>query len=456
MLELFRSKRRAFVWLTEAALVLSLLLVAADLRPSLGAPLLPTIDLVAKAALATLVVQASLYYFGLYADEPIGSPARVVARFARALGASAVVLFLAYYVVRPIELGAGTVLLGLGLAAVVLPTWRAAYEALAENPSFARRVLVLGDGDLARDIADIVRTRPLGMQLVGLLRRPGEAHGELPRDVIGSYEDLMTVAAWQGIDAVIVADADRRGTLPVDQLLALKFNGIAVEEGVEFYERTTGKIHVREIKPSQFIFADGFDGRPGARRLKRMFDVVVAALGLVVAAPIMLATAIAIRLESKGPALYRQVRVGELGRSFSILKFRSMRVDAEKDGPRWASANDARVTRVGALIRKTRLDELPQLWNVLRGDMSLVGPRPERPVFVADLEKKVPFFRQRLYVKPGVTGHAQVRCRYAASVEDSLEKLQYDLYYIKSQSLAFDLSILFDTLKVVLLKIGAR
>jgi exopolysaccharide biosynthesis polyprenyl glycosylphosphotransferase len=238
--------------------------------------------------------------------------------------------------------------------------------------------------------------------------------------------------------------------------LALKFNGVEIEEGVEFFERHTGRIYVREIKPSDFIFADGFRHKRGARRAKRLFDVAVALLGLVLAAPIMLATAIVIRLESRGPVLYRQIRSGELGREFSILKFRSMRVDAEHDGARWASVDDARVTKVGSVLRKMRIDELPQLWNVLRGDMSLVGPRPERPVFVRDLERQVPFFRQRLYVKPGVTGHAQVRCRYASSVEDSLEKLQYDLYYIKSFSLLFDLSILVDTLKVVLLKVGAR
>jgi exopolysaccharide biosynthesis polyprenyl glycosylphosphotransferase len=190
--------------------------------------------------------------------------------------------------------------------------------------------------------------------------------------------------------------------------------------------------------------------------MKRMFDIVVASVGLVLAAPLMAIAALLIKLDSAGPILYRQVRLGEFGREFWILKFRSMRMDAEKDGARWASAEDDRATRIGRMLRKTRIDELPQLWNVLRGDMSVVGPRPERPVFVAELEKQVPFFRQRLYVKPGVTGHAQVRCRYAASVEDSIEKLQYDLYYIKSFSVFFDLSILLDTLKVVLLKIGAR
>jgi exopolysaccharide biosynthesis polyprenyl glycosylphosphotransferase len=213
---------------------------------------------------------------------------------------------------------------------------------------------------------------------------------------------------------------------------------------------------VRELKPSQLIFADGFTVRPRTRRLKRLLDLVIAAFGLVLAAPIMLLTAVAIALDSPGPILFRQVRAGELGRPFTLYKFRSMRIDAEQLGAQFAQENDPRVTRVGRFIRKTRLDELPQLWNVLKGEMSMVGPRPERPVFIEQLEQQVPYFKQRLYVKPGVTGHAQVRCRYGATAEDHLEKLQYDLYYIKSYSVMFDLSIMLDTVKVVLLRIGAR
>jgi exopolysaccharide biosynthesis polyprenyl glycosylphosphotransferase len=229
-----------------------------------------------------------------------------------------------------------------------------------------------------------------------------------------------------------------------------------VEEGVDFYERTTGKIYVRELKPSQLIFAEGFTARTTTRRLKRILDVILAGIGLLLASPLIVLTILAIKLDSRGPVLYKQVRAGEFGQLFTILKFRSMRVDAEKGGAQFARLNDDRVTRVGKFIRKTRLDELPQLWNVLKGEMSMVGPRPERPVFIEQLEQQVPFFKQRLYVKPGVTGHAQVRCRYGASAEDMLEKLQYDLYYIKSYSVLFDLSIIFDTVKVVLLRIGAR
>jgi sugar transferase (PEP-CTERM system associated) len=274
--------------------------------------------------------------------------------------------------------------------------------------------------------------------------------------VVGTYGDLFDIVNELNAQVVLVAYPDRRGTLPVVQLLEVKFRGVEVEEGVHFYERNTSKLHVRELKPSQLIFAEGFAARPGTRRLKRILDVSTSILGLVLAAPLMLLTALAIRLESPGPTLYSQVRAGEFGKLFTIYKFRSMRTDAEKAGAQFAQENDPRVTRVGKFIRKTRLDELPQLWNVLRGDMSMVGPRPERPVFIEQLEQQVPFFKQRLSVKPGVTGHAQVRCRYGASTDDMVEKLQYDLYYIKSYNLLFDLSIMLDTVKVVLLRIGAR
>lgn len=313
---------------------------------------------------------------------------------------------------------------------------------------------MLGQGDLARDLGDLIRDRCLGMHLIGTLTRPGQLAET--NDVVGTYDDLVDISIARRVDMVIIADFERRGSLPVEQLLALKLNGVAIREGAAFYEQVTGKVHVHSIKPSELFLKDGFDRRPVTRSLKRVFDIAASATALVLIAPIMALTALAIRLESKGPILYRQIRVGERRREFCILKFRSMRPDAEKDGARWASATDDRVTRVGRFIRKTRIDELPQLWNVLRGDMSLVGPRPERPIFVNELERRIPYFSQRLYVRPGVTGHAQVRCRYAASVEDSTEKLQYDLYYIKRFSLMFDISILLDTIKVVLLRIGSR
>jgi sugar transferase (PEP-CTERM system associated) len=390
-------------------------------------------------------------------DPAVSRSARAVyERVLKALALGSVFLLVFFYLVPRFELGRGIYLVALALCALVLPAWRLAYDSVSENTGFLRRALILGSGSLARELASMIRRNPAhGLELLGMLARD-KAMVSVDEGIIGTYADLFEIVMRENIQLVLVAYPDRRGTLPVDQLLEVKFRGVEVEEGVDFYERTTGKIYVRELKPSQLIFAEGFTARTTTRRLKRILDVVLAVVGLLFAGPLMLLTTIAIKLDSRGPVLYKQVRAGEFGQLFTILKFRSMRVDAEKGGAQFAKENDDRVTRVGKFIRKTRLDELPQLWNVLKGEMSMVGPRPERPVFIEQLEQQVPFFKQRLYVKPGVTGHAQVRCRYGASAEDMLEKLQYDLYYIKSYSVLFDLSIIFDTVKVVLLRIGAR
>jgi sugar transferase (PEP-CTERM system associated) len=239
-------------------------------------------------------------------------------------------------------------------------------------------------------------------------------------------------------------------------LLAVKLDGVRVEDPETIYERLTGKILLDDLKPSWLIFSDGFKARRLTRAVKRSIDVGLAAIGVTLAAPLMVLTAIAVWIDSRGPVLYTQARVGEHGRAFTLFKFRSMRADAEHGTPLWATDGDERVTRVGRFIRFTRLDELPQLWNVLRGDMSFVGPRPERPFFVEQLAEVIPFYRQRHAVKPGVTGWAQVKYRYGSSIEDAREKLRYDLYYIKHLSIIFDLTIVFDTVKVILSGKGAK
>jgi sugar transferase (PEP-CTERM system associated) len=459
MVELFRSPRKLLLFCYEGTLVAVCVLVAACLRLGVHAGL--TMPHIAKKALLfALVVQAAFYYAGLY-DLAATRHARVVyERALRGVALGAIVLLLLFYGAPPIEIGRGIFLVAVALATLTVPAWRLLYNAVTEGSGFLRRTLIVGNGELARELCALVRSRPdLGLQLVGMLARDrAQVRCEDPAEggVVGTYRDLCDVVAREHIQVVLVAYPDRRGTLPVEQLLEVKFRGVEVQEGAAYYERETGKIFVRELKPSQLIFAEGFTVRPATRRLKRLLDVVFAAVGLVLAAPLILLTAIAIAIDSPGPILYRQLRAGELGRPFTLYKFRSMRIDAEARGARFAEENDPRVTRVGRFIRKTRIDELPQLWNVLRGEMSMVGPRPERPVFIEQLEQQVPYFKQRLYVKPGVTGHAQVRCRYGATADDHLEKLQYDLYYIKSHSVMFDLSIMLDTVKVVLLRIGAR
>ncbi|HXN31698.1 MAG TPA: TIGR03013 family XrtA/PEP-CTERM system glycosyltransferase [Polyangiaceae bacterium] len=455
MVELFRSPRKLLLFFYEGTLVVVTVLVSACLRLGVHAGL--TMPHVAKKALLfAAIMQAAFYYAGLY-DLATTRHARVVyERALRGVALGAIVLLLVFYTLPALEIGRGIFLVALALSMLAVPAWRILYNGVSEGSGFLRRTLIVGNGELARELARMVRARPdFGLDLVGMLARD-RLQIDAATGVIGTYRDLYSLVTSERIEVVLVAYPDRRGTLPVEQLLEVKFRGVEVEEGVAFYERETGKIFVRELKPSQLIFAEGFRVRPATRRLKRLLDLVVAIVGLGLAAPLMILSAIAIAIDSPGPLLYRQVRSGELGRTFTLYKFRSMRVDAEKSGARFAEENDPRITRVGRLIRKMRIDELPQLYNVLRGEMSMVGPRPERPVFIEQLEQQVPYFKQRLYVKPGLTGHAQVRCRYGATAEDHLEKLQYDLYYIKSYSVMFDLSIIFDTIKVVLLRIGAR
>jgi sugar transferase (PEP-CTERM system associated) len=455
MVELFRSPRRLLLFCYEGTLVAVTLLASACLRLGVHGGL--TMPHVAKKTLLfALVVEAAFYYAGLYDLANTRHPRTVHDRALRGVVLGTLALLLVFYVVPALEIGRGILLVAIALSGLLVPAWRIAYNRVTEGAGFLRRTLIVGSGALARELAGAARSRPdLGLQLVGMLARD-RSEVDPAAGVIGTYRDLSRIVAAERVAFVLVAYPDRRGTLPVEQLLEVKFRGVEVAEGVTFYERETGRIFVRELKPSQLIFAEGFAVRPTARRLKRMLDIVFGALGLLLAAPLMLGAAIAIKLDSPGPVLYRQLRAGEFGRTFMLTKFRSMRVDAEVRGARFAEENDPRATRVGRLLRSTRIDELPQLWNVVKGDMSLVGPRPERPVFVERLEQQVPFFRQRLYVKPGITGHAQVRCRYGATTEDHLEKLEYDLYYIKSHSLMFDLSILLDTVKVVLLRFGAR
>jgi len=455
MFDLIRSPRRVLVFFFEMVLVGLLVVLAGVVRLGVHTGL-SYANVGKRAVVFAVIMQAVLYYAGFFDPQFVKQGQRAFSKVLKALALSTLVNVLVYYFFPRFEIGRGIYLSSVALIAVVLPSWRIFYDSITDTAGFRRNVVILGSSGLAKELAEIIRDNPNhGLNLVGMLGRD-RSHVDSEQGVVGVYADLAEIVAKDNVQLVLVAYPDRRGTLPVDQLLEVKFRGVEVEEGVDFYETITGKIYVRELKPSQLIFAEGFTARVTTRRLKRILDLVCAVIGLLLAAPIMIFTCILIKLESKGPVLYKQVRAGEFGKLFTILKFRSMRTDAEKHGAQFAKENDDRVTKVGAFIRKTRIDELPQLWNVLKGEMSMVGPRPERPVFIEQLEQQVPFFRQRLYVKPGVTGHAQVRCKYGASAEDMLEKLEYDLYYIKAYSVVFDLSVMLDTVKVVLFRIGSR
>jgi sugar transferase (PEP-CTERM system associated) len=275
--------------------------------------------------------------------------------------------------------------------------------------------------------------------------------------VIGSYEQLVDLVERERIDQIIVALSERRGKLPHEALLTCKLRGVEVIDGTTFYEQMSGKILLENLRPSWIIFSSGFTVSSLTRRLKRLSDLFLSITGLLLAAPLMAGIAILIRCDSWGPAFFMQERVGENKKAFMLFKFRSMFVDAEDtSGPVFAQADDARVTRLGRLLRATRLDELPQLFNVLKGDMSFVGPRPERPFFVEQFEKEIPFYAQRLCVKPGLTGWAQVNYPYGATRADAEEKLRLDLYYIKHMSLSLDLLIVLKTVKIAILGQGAR
>jgi sugar transferase (PEP-CTERM system associated) len=388
----------------------------------------------------------------------VQSSREVIIRLLQANGAAAIVLAVAGVIVPSLILDPGTFLTALGVFVIAVATWRVAFNYLAHDPYLEERVLVVGTGRAAQLVArQIGGQHDFAYRLVGFVD-DGEGV-ELVRhhDVLGKAADLGAIIAEHHVDRIIVGLSDRRGRLPIQELLQAKLSGVRVEDATTTYERLTGKILLDDLKPSWLIFSDGFRASRVTRVLKRMLDLSLSMIGFVLAAPLMALTALAIRLDSPGPVLYSQERVGENGRIFTVYKFRSMRTDAERAGQAiWARDNDDRVTRVGRVIRATRLDELPQLWNVMRGDMSFVGPRPERPFFVEQLAREIPFYVQRHSVKPGVTGWAQVKYQYGSSIEDAMEKLRYDLYYIKHMSIVFDLTIVLDTVKVVLFGKGAK
>jgi sugar transferase (PEP-CTERM system associated) len=342
---------------------------------------------------------------------------------------------------------------GLGFLTVTLFVWRASYSWIVQQPYFRERVYVLGTGERAQRVVDGLRLRPeLGVEVAGWT---GDIEGELNRDVMAQY--LLKSVRQNRVHRVIVAMPERREKLPVNELLELRQERVKVEEATNWLERISGKIEVEYLNPSWLIFADGFRFTDFFRLLRRMLNFSVALVGLVLALPLLPFIWLAVKVSSPGPVLYRQKRVGRHGRIFYCYKFRTMRQDAEADtGATWATDDDPRITRVGKFLRTTRLDEIPQLWCVIKGDMHFVGPRPERPEFVESLIKEIPFYGVRHMVRPGITGWAQVKYRYGNTVEDALEKLQYDLFYIKNASLGLDLLIWFQTVKIVLLGRGAK
>ena len=342
---------------------------------------------------------------------------------------------------------------GLLVLTITLLGWRWVYDWMMQRPFFRERVYVLGTGDRAERLVRGLRERAdLGIEVVGWT---GNLSGELTRETVG--EHLVNLAQENGVHRVIVAMPNRRGTLPVDELLALRLAGVKMEEATSWLEKISGRIEVEQLYPSWLIFADGFRFSGFFRLVRRALNFLVALIGMVLSLPLLPFIALAVKLGSPGPVLYRQKRVGRGGATFYCYKFRTMRQDAEADtGATWAADDDPRITSVGKVLRASRLDEIPQLWCVLVGDMHFVGPRPERPEFVEWLSKEIPYYGVRHVVRPGITGWAQVQYKYGNTLEDAREKLQYDLFYIKNASFGLDLLIWFQTVKIVLLGRGAK
>jgi sugar transferase (PEP-CTERM system associated) len=410
-----------------------------------------------KIALVTGLCQICFYYNDLYDLTVVHSSRELLIRLLQAAGAASILIALLYLAMPSLAIGNGIFVSSLVIFLVAIVAWRLLFNRLAYASHLEERVLIVGYSTTARMVArQIQGQHDFGYRVIGFISDQ-DGHGTFNPAMLGAAEDIPRIVQDYDVDRIVVGLADRRGRLPIAELLQAKLSGIKVEDATTTYERLTGKILIDDLKPSWLIFSDGFVLSRWTRMRKRAFDLLLASVGFVLAAPLTVLTALAVYLDSDGPVLYSQERVGERGRTFLVYKFRSMRADAEKSGtPVWATDGDERVTRIGRIIRMTRLDELPQLWNVLRGDMSFVGPRPERPFFVEQLAREIPFYQQRHAVKPGLTGWAQVKYQYGSTIEDAMEKLRYDLYYIKHVSIALDLSIVFDTVKVIVFGKGAK
>jgi len=454
------TPRALLLVVMEHALVLVAVVVAAALR--LGYAGVPfDLGLLWRGMLIATVLQISLHYGDLYDLRTVRDRRDLVIRLLQALGATSVVLAVLYYWVPGLIIGRGVFVVASVLIVLVIVGWRVAFDYLSLWVGPAERLLIVGTSGaavtLARELFE--RRGELGVELIGFVDPDPSRVGSplINPGIIGSISDIPDIVKQHRVDRVVVSLADSRGMLSMDALLEMRLHkGVRFDHLASLYEEYTGKIAVENLRPSWFIFSGGFRKGRVLMLAKRTLDLVVAALGLIVLSPIMAIVALAIRITSPGPAVYHQQRVGKDGRLFTIHKFRSMRVDAEAlTGAVWASVDDPRVTPLGRFLRRTRLDELPQLWNVVRGHMSFVGPRPERPEFVDDLATQIPFYGQRHAVRPGVTGWAQVRHRYGNTVEDSLEKLQYDLFYIKHLSIAFDLFVILETMKTVITRRGS-
>jgi sugar transferase (PEP-CTERM system associated) len=460
---LFKTWRPVILVLGETTLLLAAVWLGTYIRlGDYGVMLLWSTEGFPKALLIVAVCQGCLYYADLYDLRGSVDPVDLAVRLIQSLGATSLILALLYFWFPDWIIGRGVFLVAAVLVATLVVVWRFTFAWLTLHSSPRQRLLLVGTEpaaiELARELHD--RRQELGVEIVGFVDPDPTRIGApvLNPGVVGTIDDIPALIAQLRADRVVVSLADARGKLPMGHLLESRLrSGVAFDHLASVYEEYTGKIATENLRPSWLIFSNGFSKSHVLLAAKRSFDIVAAIVGLVVSAPFSVVVAVLTKISSPGPVLYHQERVGLNGQTFVVHKFRTMRHDAEAaTGPVWSVTNDPRATRLGAFFRRTRLDELPQLWNILRGEMSFVGPRPERPGFVSQLTESIPYYGQRHVVKPGLTGWAQVRYTYGASVEDAIQKLQYDLYYIKNMSIALDIVIVLETIKIVVLRRGAR
>jgi sugar transferase (PEP-CTERM system associated) len=469
LMNAYFPRRTLFLGISEACLVALAFIAAtiARLGMSDASTLLSYEQGFVKIPILSVAFIICMYYFDLYDSSILSNRREIRIRLVQVLGTVSIVVACLYYVYPPLELGRGIFLIGLVIVAVLLMGWRRLFSAINSQPQFAERVLILGDGPLAASLLHELESRPeLGLRVVGpvLPDRKGsdvfpyelrESRGDSREPV--AVEELSRVVKVNRVNRIVVAMGDRRGKMPVELLLSLKSQGVLIQDGTDAYEAITGKVPIESLRLGWLLFSPGFHLSRFLLVYKRVASMLVSILGLLLSLPLLPFVALAIKLTSPGAVFYRQRRVGLNGKIFYCYKFRTMCADAEADsGPTWAGDDDPRITPVGRFLRISRIDEIPQLWNVFKGDMSLIGPRPERPEFVEWLTREIPFYYLRSTVRPGITGWAQVRYKYGSTIEDAKEKLRYDLYYIKNISPGLDFLILFDTTRTILWGRGAK
>ena len=468
LLHAYFPKRTLFLWISEGCLISLAFLTAmvARLGPSTTVRMLNYQNGAIKILLVSGVIITCMYYFDLYDSSVLGNWREGLIRLVQVLGTIYCASVFVYYLYPPLEFGRGIFAIGLLLVATLLFFWRKAFYLVNGAAQFAERTLILGEGPLADLLQSEFVSRPeLGLRVVGRIRVDGNGNNQFNHQDKSASDRYLTDMADSlcrdvnslRVSRIVVAMGERRGNLPVERLLALKCSGVHVQDGADVYETITGKVPIESVRLASLLFSPGCHASRIHLIYKRFAAVVFSVTGLILSLPLLPFIVAAIALTSRGPILYRQRRVGRNGVVFYCYKFRTMRADAEADiGPTWAADEDPRITPVGKFLRKSRMDEIPQLWNVLRGDMSMVGPRPERPEFVEELSREIPFYQLRHTIRPGISGWAQVRYKYGSTVEDAKEKLRYDLYYVKNMSMGLDLLICFNTVKIILLGRGAK